>query len=100
VIDALLLLTALAVWIGCLGFGRLRSAFERLHCATFVALSAGPLVVAAAVWADGFSDRAGKIALLVVLAAFNSAASGHAVARAIAWRDAGGDRSEAGEDKP
>lgn len=90
-IDALLVLAVLAVWIGCIGFARLRSPFDRLHCATFVAVSAGPLLVLAAFLADGFSDRPGKILLLLVLAAFNGAASGHAVARTIAWREAAGE---------
>lgn len=86
-IDALLILAELAVWIGCVGFARLGSAFDRLHCATFVALSAGPLLAIAAFWSDGASDRAFKILLVIILLAVNGAVTGHAVARAIAWRE-------------
>ena len=50
---------------------------------------AGPLLVAAAFVADGASNRAWKILLLVALVMLNGAATSHAVARATAWRGSG-----------
>jgi multisubunit Na+/H+ antiporter MnhG subunit len=87
VIGAILVLATLAVWIGCVGFARLSSPYDRLHCATFVAATAGPLLVLMAFWADGASDRAWKILLTVILALVNGAALSHAIGRTIAWRD-------------
>lgn len=90
-IAAILILATLCTWIGCVGFARLSSAYDRLHCATFIAASAGPLLVLAAFRADGASDRAWKILLLVVLVLVNGAALSHAVGRAVAWRESGAD---------
>jgi multisubunit Na+/H+ antiporter MnhG subunit len=92
-IDALLLLGGIVVWIGCIGFVRLRSPYDRLHCAAFVAVAAGPLVGLTAFVADGASDRAWKILLLVILLEVNGAALSHATSRAVAWRDMSGEKS-------
>ncbi|HEX2941350.1 MAG TPA: monovalent cation/H(+) antiporter subunit G, partial [Rhodopila sp.] len=78
------------IWIGCLGFARLSGVYDRLHCATFVAASAGPLLTLAAFWADGASDRAWKILLLVILVLVNGAGVSHAASRALAWRESAG----------
>ena len=92
-IAAILALAGIAVWIGCVGFARLASPYDRLHCATFVAAGAGPLVGLAAFWADGASDRAWKILLVVVLVLVNGAALSHAASRAVAWREGSGEMS-------
>jgi multicomponent Na+:H+ antiporter subunit G len=88
VIAAVLLLAGLAVWIGCIGFARLRTPLDRLHAASFAAAAAGPLVALAAFLADGDSIRAWKILLAVVLLVGNGAATTHALARCVVWRDA------------
>ncbi len=92
-INLLLGLMAVCVWIGCVGFARLSSPLDRLHCVTFVAASAGPLAAALAFVTDGASDRAWKVLLLVVLMLVNGAALTHATARTIAWRETTGERS-------
>jgi len=91
--NALLIFVIASIWIGCIGFARLSTPLDRLHCVSFVAASAGPLAVALAFAADGFSDRAWKIVLLVVLMLVNGAALTHATARTIVWRASTGERS-------
>jgi multisubunit Na+/H+ antiporter MnhG subunit len=93
IIDTLLVLACVCVWIGCIGFARLTGPFDRLHCVTFVAASAGPLIAALAFIMDGASDRAWKILLLVGLMLVNGAALTHATARTIAWRELSGEHS-------
>ena len=88
-IVACLALLVLTIWIGCFGFARLSSPYDRLHCATFVAAAGGVLMVLAAFLADGASDRAWKILLLVILVLVNGAALSHALSRAVAWREGG-----------
>lgn len=89
VVAVLLALVVLALWLAVWGFARLPNAYDRLHCTSFAAIAVGaPLVVLAFV-ADGASDRAFKILLLVVLMLISGAATTHASARAIAARDAG-----------
>lgn len=90
IIGIILLLVAVVIWIGCVGFIRLRTPFDRLHCATFVAAAAGPLVVLLAFCADGSSSRAWKIVLLVVLLLVDGAALSHATSRTIDLRKATG----------
>jgi multisubunit Na+/H+ antiporter MnhG subunit len=92
-ISTLLTLAVIAIWIGCIGFIRLGAPFDRLHCVTFVAASAGPLTAAVSFVADGASDRSWKILLLIVLLLGNGAAISHATARMIAWRDLSGERA-------
>jgi multicomponent Na+:H+ antiporter subunit G len=93
VITACLVLLAASVWIGGIGFARLSSPYDRLHCAAFVAASGGLLITLAAFLADGASDRAWKILLVVTLLLVNGAALSHALGRSIAWRENGGDAS-------
>jgi monovalent cation/proton antiporter MnhG/PhaG subunit len=93
VITACLAALVLSIWIGCFGFARLSSPYDRLHCATFIAATGGVLAALAAFLADGASDRAWKILLVVVLVLVNGAALSHAVSRAVAWRENGGDRT-------
>ncbi len=93
VIDALLALALIDVWLGCLGFARLRSALDRLHCATFVNAGAGLAIVVAAFVADGFSDRALKILMLATIQLIVGAALGHATGRAVFLREPVKDRT-------
>jgi multicomponent Na+:H+ antiporter subunit G len=87
VIDALLALALLHVWLGCLGFARLHSALERLHCVTFVNAGAGLAIVAAAFVSDGLSDRALKILLLAAVQLIVGTALSHATVRALFLRE-------------
>jgi multicomponent Na+:H+ antiporter subunit G len=81
------LLAAVAVsWLGCIGFAGFRSPYDRLHCVTFVAVTAGFFVTLAAFIADGLSDRALKILLFFLLTLANGAAVAHASGRAVARR--------------
>lgn len=76
-----------AAWLGALGFARLRSALDRLHCVTFVLVGCGlPLVVLAFV-ADGPSVRAFKVLGMVAIALVAGASVNQSVARAVFERD-------------
>jgi len=77
-----------ACWLGTLGFVRLRTPLDRVHCVTFVNAAAGAAVIAAAFVADGASDRALKIVLIVVVNLLAGAAVSHMTGRAITQRDA------------
>ena len=85
-IAALLIVAVLFAWIGCLGFARFPSAYDRIHCVTFVAVTSGAAVTIAAFCADGLSDRALKIALFYALTVLNGAAVAHASGRALMRR--------------
>jgi multisubunit Na+/H+ antiporter MnhG subunit len=93
-IDALIGLALLGAWLGCFGFLRLRTALDRLHVVTFVAAGAGLPIAAAAFIADGASDRAWKILLLVVLQLGTGAALAHAIGRAVLLRAPAEERLE------
>jgi multicomponent Na+:H+ antiporter subunit G len=92
-VDALLAVLVLAAWLGCAGFARLRSPLDRLHCVTFVNAACGMALVAVAFVADGASDRAFKVLLLVAAALLSGAAVAHATGRALVLRGS----AEAGE---
>ena len=91
-VDGLLGLALVAAWIGAIGFARLESSMDRLHCASFTTLGAGLPVVIAAFVADGPSQRAFKILLLFVIALVAGASVNQAIARAIFTRDEVGER--------
>jgi multicomponent Na+:H+ antiporter subunit G len=86
VIAVLLTIAVACAWLGCFGFTRFASAYDRLHCVTFVAVTAGFFVVVAAFVADGVSDRALKILLFFLLSLANGAAVAHATGRAVMRR--------------
>ncbi len=86
VIDMLLGLLVAVTWLGCLGFARLRSPLDRLHCASFVNAAAGVLLAAVAFLADGPSDRAFKVLLTVAVSLVAGSALSHAVGRALLYR--------------
>ena len=85
-VYALLAALVLAAWLGCAGFARLRSPLDRLHCATFVNAACGLALVAAAFVADGASDRAFKVLLLVAASLLSGGALAHAAGRALVLR--------------
>lgn len=85
-IAVVLTIAVACVWVGCVGFARFGSAYDRLHCVTFVAVTAGFFVVVAAFVADGISDRTMKISLFFLLTLANGAAVAHATGRAVMRR--------------
>lgn len=89
-VDGLLALAVLSAWLGCVGFLRLASALDRLHCAAFVTAAAAPCITLAALLQDGLSGRAGKTVALLVIMLVGGAATTHAVGRALLLR--GGDK--------
>ncbi len=97
VIDVLLGVLVAVTWLGCLGFARLRTPLDRLHCASFVNAAGGMLLAAIAFAADGASDRAFKILLMVAVTLLAGAALSHALGRALLYRgrygELGGDES-------
>lgn len=96
-ITALLAVLVAAVWLGCLGFARLRTPLDRLHCVTFVNVVAGAALSVTAFLADGPSTRAFKILLIALVSAGFGSALSHAVGRSLWMRgnavDAGSDAS-------
>ncbi len=88
VIAALLAVVVGATWLGCLGFTRLRTPLDRLHCVAFVNAAAGTALCVAAFLADGPSTRAWKILLIVLVSLCYGAALSHASGRAL-WLRAG-----------
>ncbi len=92
-VDGLLALAVACAWIGAIGFARLRSPLDRLHCAAFVNVGAGVPVVIAAFLQDGPSPRAFKLLLLVVAALLAGAAFNQAAARAVVSRDEAGEQA-------
>ena len=85
-IDGLLGLLVAVTWLGCLGFARLRSPLDRLHCAGFVNAAGGIVLAAVALAADGPSDRAFKVLLTVAVTLVAGSALSHAVSRALLYR--------------
>lgn len=86
VIDALLAVMVLSAWLGCAGFARLREPLDRIHCVAFVNATAGAALVIAGFVADGPSDRAFKILLVVGASLLGGAAMSHATGRALLER--------------
>lgn len=76
-----------AAWLSALAFLRMKTPMERLHCSAFVTIVGGVLVFVAVVLQDGASSRAWKTGFLVILAMAVSAATSHALGRALQLRD-------------
>ena len=93
VVDVLVGMAVLSAWLGALGFARLTSALDRLHCIAFVNVGCGLPIIAAGFVADGPSTRAFKILLLWLVAMIAGAAVNQAAARAIFTRDEAGERT-------
>ena len=92
VVDVLLALAVASAWLGAIGFARLASSLDRLHCATFTTLGAGLPIVIAAFVEDGMAQRPFKILLLFAVALVAGASVNQAIARAIFTRDEAGER--------
>jgi hypothetical protein len=89
-VSVLLGLMVAVLWVAAFGLARLRSAYDRVHCVSFAAAAAGPLLAIAGFVADGGSDRAWKVLLFAGLTLVSGGALTHATGRAIGFRDAGG----------
>lgn len=92
-VDIPLGVAVLSAWIAALGFARLTSPLDRLHCVSFVTIGSGLPVALAAFVADGPSIRAFKILLMVVIGLVAGSVVTHAVARAMFTRTEAGERS-------
>ena len=88
-LAALLVASAL---LGALGFARLHSTLDRLHCVTFVLVGCSLPLVALAFVADGPSVRSFKVLAMVVVALIAGASVNQSVARAVFERDEAGER--------
>jgi multicomponent Na+:H+ antiporter subunit G len=86
VIAVFLTLAVACARIGSFGFARFGSAYDWLHCVTFVAVTAVIFVVVAAFVADGVSGRTLKILVFFLLTLANGAAVAHATGRAVMRR--------------
>jgi multicomponent Na+:H+ antiporter subunit G len=86
-IDFLLWLAVAAAWLGAAGFLRLRAPLDRLHAVTFINTAAGAALVVAAFLADGLTDRACKISIIVIINLFAGAAISHMTGRALTERE-------------
>lgn len=84
--DLFLAVMVATVWLGCLGFARLRDAFDRLHCAGFVGAAAAVPLLLAAWLSQGNSATIAKLAFLLACLLFNGAALSHATGRALHYR--------------
>jgi len=83
----LLILLVLASWLGTVGFLRLRTPLQRLHCVTFVTVAACTCLLLAALAAEGPTLRVGKLCLLLVVMLAAGAGTSHAIGRAVLIRD-------------
>ena len=86
-INILLAATVALVWLGCLSFARLPTAFDRLHCATFVNVVGGFLLTVIGFLEDGWSTRSIKIATIWIVSILAGAALSHATGRALLHRE-------------
>jgi multicomponent Na+:H+ antiporter subunit G len=83
VTDTALALCVAASWLGCVGFARLRSPLDRIHCVAFVNVTAGTALALAAIATDGITPRTVKIVFLVLVSILAGAATAHATARSL-----------------
>ncbi len=87
-IDVLLVAVVLATWLGCVGYARLHSPLDRLHCSSFINAVAGIVMAIIGFLADGLSTRSGKMLVIAALGILVGAAVSHAAARAMVQRNA------------
>ncbi len=80
-------LAVLIVLAGCAGLLAMRGAAARLHYASFTALLAPPLVMAAVLSTEGLSQAGFKAILIVVLLLVQGPVVAHAIGRAIYSHD-------------
>ena len=86
-LDICLAIAVLAVWLGCFGALRLRSALDRLHAVAFINAAGGIAVTVAAFVDEGVTTRSVKLAALVVVVLVTGSAVNHAAGRALVLRD-------------
>ncbi|MBE7218340.1 MAG: monovalent cation/H(+) antiporter subunit G [Caulobacteraceae bacterium] len=86
-VDVLLALTVASAWLGAAALLRLRTALDRLHCATLVGVLTGGLLVLAGFAQDGVSTRSLKLTLVWLVVVLGGAATTHAAGRAVLLRD-------------
>lgn len=89
-VEVLLGLAVFSAWLGCYGFLRFKTALDRLHCATFVAVAAGFAVTLAVLLQDGLTDRLLKMIAIWLILLLSGAATSHALGRALVLRDGAG----------
>lgn len=85
-VDILLAIAVLSVWLGTIGFVRLKTALDRLHCAAFANVAAGVSLTLAVVLSDGMTSRSCKAAALLIMTLLVGAATSHAIGRALYLR--------------
>ena len=86
-VDMLLGVAVLSAWLASLAFLRLRTALDRLHCASFVNIATGIAVTLAVFVEDGLSSRASKTLALLAILIISGAATIHAAGRTLLVRD-------------
>ncbi len=84
--DILLAVAVAAFWLASVGFIRLRDALDRLHCATFLGVTAGPAITLAGFLDLGAQPSAVKILFVLVSTTLSGAALSHAAGRALWFR--------------
>ena len=80
-------IAVIAAWLGTIGFARAVTAYDRLHCITFVGVAAVAPVAIAAFVADGVTVRAAKVLLILLVTLIGGAAQSHAIGRALVFRE-------------
>jgi multisubunit Na+/H+ antiporter MnhG subunit len=91
-VDAFLALAVAASWLGAVVFLFLSTAYDRLHVAAYVSLTAGFFVMLAVVVAHPLSAQALKAAIIYAALIGTGAILMHSIGRALRLRDESGDR--------
>lgn len=93
IVVAVLLALAVAVsWVGAAAFLFLTTAYDRLHAAAYVSLTAGFCVMLAVVVSHPLSAEALKAVLVYAALIGTGAILMHSIGRALRLRDDSGDR--------
>jgi len=87
-VDALLSLAVAAAWAACWGFLRRRGPLDNLHCPSIIAAVTGAALALAGLFAEGLTERVGKLLLLDGLALVSGLVLSHALARGAVRRAA------------
>jgi multisubunit Na+/H+ antiporter MnhG subunit len=91
-VDALLAAAVVTAWLGTAALIVLRTAYDRLHAASYVVVATGFFVTAAVVAAGPLSTAALKAAMVYVALIATGAVLNHAIGRAMRVREASSDR--------
>lgn len=76
-----------SAWLAAIAFLRMKTPMDRLHCSAFVTVAGGALLFVAVILQEGGSSRTWKTGFLVILGMLVSAATSHALGRALQLRD-------------